>query len=180
MRLRLTSVMATVLTATTAVTLSACGPTATSTTTGNAAGAKTTPTTGKVAAGTKAEDGLGHPVTICQLLPVATVAQLTGEKLTVATEDDTVAYKIYACDYKSADGTAGVRVSVLADQAKAGYDATLEANGAGAHQISGLGDKAFSAITGVEALFGDVSITVSNLTADDAAVQIIRALQPKL
>lgn len=174
MRLRLRPVLATVLAATTASTLAACGPTSTTTT--------STPATGKVAAaaGTKAQDGLGHPANICQLLPVATVAQITGEKLTVATEDDTISYKIYVCDYKSADGTAGVRVTVLADQAKVGYDSTLRANGAGAHQISGLGDKAFSAITGVEALFGDVSITVSDLTADDAAVQIIRTLQPKL
>jgi len=56
----------------------------------------------------------------------------------------------------------------------------VPANGTGAKQISGLGDKAFSAITGVEALFGNVSITVSNLRSDAAAETPIRTLQPKL
>jgi hypothetical protein len=127
------------------------------------------------------EDGLGHPVNICALLPAATVASISGEPITQATEDDTVAYKIYACDYTSTDGTSELRISVLAMDAAAGYDGDLQANQVvKVKQISGLGDKAFSGVGGVEALFGNVSITVSNLASDDASVALIRALQPKL
>ncbi len=126
------------------------------------------------------EDGLGHPVNVCDLLPVATVASVTGEPLTVAKEDDTPSYKIYSCSYTSANGTSGVDVSVLALDAAAGFDGDLQAAGAGAKQISGLGDKAFSSVLGVKALFGNVSITVSNLQSDDAAETLIRTLQPKL
>jgi hypothetical protein len=126
-------------------------------------------------------DGLGHPADICALLPAATVASITGEPITQATEDDTVAYKIYACNYTSTDGTTDLRISVLAMDAAVGYDGDLQANQVvKVKQISGLGDKAFSGVGGVEALFGNVSITVSNLASDDASVALIRALQPKL
>ena len=125
------------------------------------------------------EDGIGHPVSICDLLPVATVASVTGEPLTLAKEDDTAGYKIYVCDYSSADGTSGVRVSVLALDAAAGFDSTMQAD-SNAKVINGLGDKAFSSILGVFALFGNVQITVSNLQSDDAAITLIKTLQPKL
>ncbi len=114
------------------------------------------------------------------MLPASTAASISGEAITQATEDDTTAYKLYACNYANADGATGFRISVLALDAAAGYDGDVAANGAAAKQISGLGDKAFSAITGVEALFGNVSITVSNLASDDASEALIRALQPKL
>ena len=128
------------------------------------------------------EDGLGHPVNICTLLPVATVASATDEPLTVATEQDTLSVKIYTCDYTSADGTSGLTVSVLAMDAAAGYDGSLQATNqvTAATQISGLGDKAFSGPLGLEALFGNVSITVTDLQSDAAAETLIRTLQPKL
>lgn len=126
-------------------------------------------------------DGLGHPVNICTLLPVATVASVTGEPLTVATEGDTLSYKIYSCDYTSADGTVGLTVDVLALDASAGYDADIQAHDTGwAKPISGLGDKAFSHANGAEALFGNVSISVSDLKSASAAETLIRTLQPKL
>jgi hypothetical protein len=60
-------------------------------------------------------DGLGHSVNICTLLPVATVASITGEPLTVATEDDTLSSsKIYSCNYTNAAGTSGLIVTVEA------------------------------------------------------------------
>jgi len=46
--------------------------------------------------------------------------------------------------------------------------------------INGLGDKAFTSIAGVYALFGDVQIVVSDLQSDDAAATLIKTLQPKL
>ena len=125
------------------------------------------------------DDGLGHPVNVCALLPVATVASVSGESLTVATEDDTLSYKIYVCDYTNSAGTSGLRVSVLALDAAAGYDGDVQAD-SGAKQISGLGDKAFSGTLGQEALFGNVVIKVSNLQSDAAAETLIRTLQPKL
>jgi hypothetical protein len=127
-------------------------------------------------------DGLGHPVNVCTVLPVATVASITGEPLTVATEQDTLSYKTYTCNYTSADGTSGVTVSVLAMDAAAGYDAELNATNqvVAAKQISGLGDKAYSGPLGLEALFGNVSISVTGLQSDDAAETLIRTLQPKL
>ena len=125
-------------------------------------------------------DGLGHAVNVCSLLPVATVASVTGEPISVAKENDTPSYKIYDCDYSNSGGTSGLSVSVLAMDAAPGYQGALQAAGGGAKQISGLGDKAFSAITGVQALFGNVDITVSNLQSDQAAETLIRTLQPKL
>jgi hypothetical protein len=127
-------------------------------------------------------DGLGHPVNICTLLPVATVASITGEPLTVATEQDILSIKTYVCNYTSADGMSGVLVTVLAMDAAVGYDATLSATNqvVAAKQISGLGDKAFSGPLGQEALFGNISISVTNLPSDDAAETLIRTLQPKL
>jgi hypothetical protein len=127
-------------------------------------------------------DGLGHPVNICTLLPVATVASITGEPLTVATEQDVLSTNNYVCNYTSADGASGVLVSVLAMDAAVGYDATLSATNqvVAAKQISGLGDKAFSGPLGLEALFGNVSVSVTNAASDAVAETLIRTLQPKL
>jgi hypothetical protein len=129
-----------------------------------------------------ANDGLDHTVNVCTLLPVATVASITGEPLTVATEQDTLPTKTYVCDYTSSDGTFGVLITVAAMAAAIGYDADLSATSqvTPAKQISGLGDKAFSGPLGLEALFGNVSVTVSNLQSDAAAGTLIRTLQPKL
>jgi hypothetical protein len=140
-------------------------------------------TQSKHAASGSVGDGLGHPVNVCALLPVATVASVTGENLSVAKETDTLSYKIYSCDYTSADGTSGLTVDVLADEAAVGYDANVQAAqtaGGTVKQISGLGDKADSTTLGVEALFGNVSVTVTDLQSDQAAVTLIRTLQPKL
>jgi hypothetical protein len=145
-----------------------------------AAAAKGKPAAAGGGGGTGVTDGLGHPVNVCSLLPAATVAQVTGEPITVATEQDTPSVKLYSCSYTSANGASGLDVSVLAMYAAAGYEGTLNANGSGAKQISGLGDKAFSAITGLTALYGNVSINVSNLQSDSAAEQLIKTLQPKL
>ena len=126
-------------------------------------------------------DALGHTVNVCTLLPVATVASITGEPLTVATEQDTLPTKTYVCNYNSSDGTTGVFITVAAMAAAAGYDLDLSSTSqvTTAKQISGLGDKAFSGPLGLEALFGNVSVTVSNLQSD-AAGTLIRTLQPKL
>ena len=157
---------------------------------GSPAGAQASP--GAVVAGATAQgqpqgggagsvnDALGHTVNVCALLPVATVASVTSEPLTVATEQDTLPTKTYVCNYASSDGTFGVLITVAAMDAAIGYDSSLQAAGSGAKQISGLGDKANSSILGVAALFGNVSITVSDMVPDVPAEALIRTLQPKL
>ena len=127
-------------------------------------------------------DGLGHTVNVCTLLPVATVASITGEPLTVATEQDTLPTKTYVCDYTSSDGTFGVLITVAAMAAAIGYDLDLAGTNqvTTAKQISGLGDKAFSGPLGLEALFGNVSISVTYASSDAVAETLIRTLQPKL
>ena len=127
-------------------------------------------------------DGIGHPVNVCSLLPAATVASITGEPITQAQEQDTPGYKSYACNYTSTDGTAGLVVNVLAQGAAIGYAANVQAADSvvKGHDIAGLGDKAYSNITGLQALFGNVMITVANLQSDSAAETLIRTLQPKL
>jgi len=135
-------------------------------------------------AGTAA-GGAGQPVKVCDLLPVATVASITGQQLTQATESDTAALQSYGCYYGGA-GLAGVTVTV-ADGAADTFDTLMqEALALGGEQVSGLGDKAYHAVLGVNALFGDVSIFASTdlaataLQPDDAAITLIKTLQPKL
>jgi hypothetical protein len=133
---------------------------------------------------TTVADGLGHPVNVCSLLPATTAASVSGEPITVATEDDTPSYKLYTCNYTSADGTTGFVVNVLALDAVAGYEGdvqTYQTVGTAMTPISGLGDKAFSTSGGhVEALFGNVRIDVANLSDAAAGETLIRDLQPKL
>ena len=132
-----------------------------------------------------AAGGAGQPVKVCDLLPVATVASITGQQLTQATESDTAALQSYGCYYGGA-GLAGVTVTV-ADGAADTFDTLMqEALALGGEQVSGLGDKAYHAVLGVNALFGDVSIFASTdlaataLQPDDAAITLIKTLQPKL
>jgi hypothetical protein len=129
--------------------------------------------------GTSINDGIGHPVNVCSLLPASTAASLSGEAVTVAQEQDTPSYKLWVCNYTSADGTTGFNISVLADDAVPGYAGSLQAD-TSAKSVSGIGDKAFSGALGFEALFGNVSINVSGLQSDSAAEALIRYLQPKL
>ena len=129
-------------------------------------------------------DGIGHPVNVCSLIPAATAASVSGEPITVAQEQDTPSYKIWTCNYTSADGTSGFVINVLAMDALAGFDGDVQTDsslGISSYKvITGLGDKAFSSIQGVEALFGNVEITVANLESTSASETLIRDLQPKL
>jgi hypothetical protein len=124
-------------------------------------------------------DGIGHPVSVCTLLPAATAASMSGLPITVATEGDTPSYKIYSCDYTSADGTQGFDVDVLGLDAAAGYGADLGASPS-SQPVSGLGDKAFETGNGVQALFGNVDYKVANLANASASEAMIKYLQPKV
>jgi hypothetical protein len=108
---------------------------------------------------------------------------VSGEAITVATEQDTASYKIWSCNYTNADGTNGFEIDVLAEDAAAGYAADIQAAqtvGAPVTQISGLGDKAFSGTSQVEALFGNYEIKVANLASDAPCETLIKDLQPKI
>jgi hypothetical protein len=163
-----------------AILATACGSTAA--TTGGGGGSQ--PASGNSGSTTSINDGIGHPVNVCSLIPASTAASVSGEPITVATEDDTLSYKIYSCNYTSADGTSGFVVDVLALDAAAGFQGDIDAAkavGAPVTPISGLGDKAFANGGGVEALFGNVEIHVANLTGQTAACEtLIRDIQPKL
>jgi hypothetical protein len=144
-----------------------------------ASGGSSSSSGGSSNSGTGIEDGIGHPVNVCSLLPASSAASISGEPITVAQEQDTPSYKLWVCNYTSADGTTGFTISVLALDAAPGYDADLTANGT-VQPVSGLGDKAFTGTTGTEALFGNYSIDVSNLQSSSASEALIRALQPKI
>jgi hypothetical protein len=133
--------------------------------------------------GTSVNDGIGHAVNVCSLIPAGTAASVSGEAITVATEQDTASYKIWSCNYTNADGTNGFEIDVLAEDAAAGYAADIQAAqtvGAPVTQISGLGDKAFSGTSQVEALFGNYEIKVANLASDAPCETLIKDLQPKI
>jgi hypothetical protein len=163
--------------------MTACGSTsATTASTGGGGGSQ--PASGGSGPAGSVNDGIGHAVNVCSLIPASTAASVSGEPITVATEDDTLSYKIYSCNYTSADGTMGFVLNVLALDAAAGFQADIDTHktvGSPVTPISGLGDKAFSVSDGVEALFGNVEIEVSNLVGNTAACEtLIKDLQPKL
>jgi hypothetical protein len=132
-----------------------------------------------------AQGGTVHgPFNICALLPLASVASVTGASLTVARENDDASYQNYTCGYFSADGGSGLTVSVSTLQGAVGYNNALHNDGSRATPISGLGDKAYSTTSGsssvVRSLFGNVEINVSGVVSVPASVTLIRQLQPKL
>jgi hypothetical protein len=179
--------MAIVPVACAATLLAGCGSSGGSTTNDAAAShgsGSSNSSSGSSSGGSGVLDGIGHPVNICGLMPAATAASASGVPVTVAQEQDTPSYKIWVCNYTTADGTNGFTISVLAMDAVAGYSADVQANssvpGAKYQTISGLGDKAFTSISGVEALFGNVQISVSNLSSDSAYETLIRDIQSKL
>jgi hypothetical protein len=146
---------------------------------GNSSAASNTGANSGSGGGTSINDGIGHPVNVCSLLPASTAASLSGLPITVAEEQDTPSYKLWVCNYTVADGTNGFTISVLALDAAPGYDANVSADSS-AQPVSGLGDKAYTGTTGTEALFGNYSIDVSNLQSASASEALIRALQPKI
>jgi hypothetical protein len=163
-----------------AVLMSGCGSSSSNSASGSGALANVTKSnaakSGATALGGSSSGG-GKTVDVCALMPAESVANISGEPITVAKEDtDKVLTSsgIFTCDYTSADGTSGLDLTVHETGGKIGYDADLQAaksvQAAGTKTISGLGDKAFSAVDGVHALFGDVEIEVSGLSLAASAV----------
>jgi hypothetical protein len=158
--------------------LAGCGGAATSAG-GSQPGSGSSNTGSSSGGGTSVADGIGHPVNVCALLPASTAASDSGEAVTVAQEQDTASYKLWSCNYTSADGTTGFQVTVLALDAVAGYSAELQSDSS-AQPVSGLGDKAFAGDSSVEALFGNYTIDVSNLMSASAGEALIRDLHSKI
>ncbi len=158
--------------------LAACGGSSGSAATSSQPAGGGSGTTSSGGGGT-VNDGIGHPVSVCTLLPAATAASLSGLPVTVATEGDTPSYKIWSCDYASADGTQGFDVDVLGLDAAAGYAANV-GSAQSAQPISGLGDKAFSTASAVEALYGNVDYSVANLANASGSEAMIKYLQAKV
>jgi hypothetical protein len=149
---------------------------------GTTAASDAAATAQKAATASGGSPGGGKTIDLCNLMPVATVAQLSGQPVTVAKADNTVASSgIYNCNYTSADGVTDlsqigqVGITVHTSSGKLDYDSGLEAvrsvnvGAAKPNDISGLGDKAYSSIDGVHALFGNVEIEVSGLSLATAA-----------
>ena len=136
--------------------------------------------------------GLKGAVNICQLMPAATISQLTGKQFTMTKQDDTPSYQIYACDYTGtvAQGVNQLRIDVLGKGGAAGLSADVDA----AKQVnskltnltpvSGIGDKAYGGgiQAGLEVLYGDTLIKLSGGTdiTTDQGKQIISQLHSKL
>jgi hypothetical protein len=164
--------------------MTACGSTSTTAAVAAVGGGGSQPASGGSGSTTSINDGIGHPVNVCALVPASTAAAVSGEAITVATEDDTLSYKIYSCNYQNAAGTVGFVLNVLALDAAAGYQGDIDAHkavGSPVAPISGLGDKAFSVSDGVEALFGNVEIEVANLVGNTAASEtLVRDLRAKI
>ncbi len=162
--------------------LGGCGSSPTTTVNSIEGGSQTASGGSGSSSGTSVNDGIGHTVSVCSLIPASLAASVSGEPITVAQEQDTPSYKTWTCNYTSADGTTGFVLDVLAMDAAAGYEADIQADqtvGATVTQISGLGDKAFSDTNQVEALFGNYSISVANLSSVAASETLIKDLQPK-
>jgi hypothetical protein len=145
--------------------------------------AKSTPAKPAVKATSQASN-TGRPINVCATLPATTVASIIGLPITQAQEQDVPHGGIYTCDYTSTSGTSGCTLSVTTNQGDMAYGFVLQADSsvAPAHvqQISGLGDRAFSAIDGVHVLYGKTLIAVEGLSSDSAAESLIRAMQAKL
>src|SRR5580704_4803794 len=120
-------------------------------------------------------------VDVCALLPVATVANITGQTLTGSTSNGISGR--HACEYGA---NTAVSVVVVRPGGAADYAQTA---GSGDTPVSGLGDKAFyNSSVGVVALFGDTEVQAhidqaGALTADQISAMeqaMVKALQPKL
>jgi hypothetical protein len=150
--------------------------------TGTTSAAGSSAPAGSGSAGAETAGG-GPAVKVCTLLPVATVASITGQNLTVAQENDSDAPQVTTCGYFTASGT-GLTVAVTSLATVDIFDNALKNDGTNATLISGLGDKAYSTdyggVTHVRARFGKVEIDAAGMVSLQAAETLIRTLQPKL
>jgi hypothetical protein len=131
-------------------------------------------------------------VNVCELMPAATLSQLTGKQFTSAEPDNTPSYKLYSCNYTStvAQGANQLDLDVEGENGAIALSADVDAaksvnnNLTNLTPVSGIGDKAYGGgIQGhLEVLYGDVLIKISGVTdvSTDQGKQIIGQLHSKL
>jgi hypothetical protein len=166
------------------LTLVACGKTKSSGSTATTASAGTQATTGSGSETTTTAGGSAAAVKVCTVLPLSQVASLTGKQLTTDREQDAPGYS-YQCDYFPNSGVGGVTITVLPTGGAASFQNARQVDEASQSvehvtDVSGLGDKAFSARDGLRALFGDRLIYVTGVTDEAEAKAVILAVNAKL
>ena len=122
-------------------------------------------------AGSTGEPPTTGPVAVCELLPAARVAALTGLPISQAEEADTPSAQTYTCDYSSADGTQNLTLQV-----RLGVSADTFLPSGTVFAVEGLGDQAYTSNTGLHARFGSAEVVAANVRADAQAAALIRAL----
>lgn len=167
-----------------ALTLSACGSSGSSSSANGSGSNKGT----TAPAGTSGSGGVSaKTIKVCDLLPVADVANASGLPLTKAKESPVEGSPpISGCEYTSADGNQSIKVSTHqardTDSMKQVMAATASASGA--KKVPGVGDAAYfdSNNKGLTALYGTTVIQV-NTGQDiqqDVAVKLADSLHAKL
>ncbi len=175
-----------------AVSLAGCGGSSKASTSAaaQAPGGSSTISAGKTGSGSSG--GLKGAVNVCELMPAATISQLTGKQFTMTKEDNTPSYQLYSCDYTSTvtQGANQLDLDIMGKGGAIGLSADVDA----AKQtkssltqlapVSGIGDKAYGGgiQAHLEVLYGDLLIKISGLTdvTVDQGKQIISQLHAKL
>lgn len=136
--------------------------------------------------------GLKGAVNICQLMPEATISQLTGKQFTTTEPDNTPSYQLYSCNYTStvAQGNNQLDLDIIGNNGAIALSADVDAAKSVNNKltnltpVSGIGDKAYGGgIQGhLEVLYGDILIKLSGGTdvTTDQGKQIISQLHSKL
>lgn len=125
------------------------------------------------AAGTAAVD-------ICALMPAQTVAMMAGMALDVATPDVTNGPGEHQCLYSTSEGGNAMSITVDATTGARAYEEDLGSVSGAEKQVDGVGDKAFSSVLGLHALFGSTLIKVSGVDDVAAASELAKTLAHQL
>lgn len=112
------------------------------------------------------------------------LASLTDLQLTTSRELDATGYS-YQCAYNTNSGTGGVNITIIPTGGANNFESaeqTDKISQSAEHvtELSGLGDKAFSATDGLRALFGDRLIYVAGVSSLPKAKAVIEAVEAKL
>ena len=130
----------------------------------------------------------GKPIKVCDVMPVADVAKLSGLPLTKAVEDTSSPEILNRCAYKSADGSQEISISthVGADSATVKSAMTEQAGVMNSKPVTGVGDAAYFSnqlgVGGLSVLYGvrEVDVRATQELSQDVAVKIAEAFHAKL
>lgn len=119
-------------------------------------------------------------VDICALMPAEKVAVMAGVALDVATPDVTNGPGEHQCLYSTTEGGNAMSITVDATAGVRSYDEDLGSVGSAAKTVAGVGDKAFSSVFGLHALFGSTLIKVNGVDDVAAASELAKTLAYQL